>query len=95
MLGCRKFLDEELFVSEAGSTRNAPVWVTVTMVVVAVLIGVVAVVYFTTSAADLPSFFPGHAAGDTKHHIKHGIAAVLVALVALGGAWLTSGQKKS
>ncbi len=82
-------------MSEAGSTRNAPVWVTVGLVVVAVIVAAVAVVYFTTSAADLPSFFPGHAAGVTKHHTKHGIAAVLVAVVALGGAWLTSGKKAS
>lgn len=82
-------------MSEAGSTRNAPVWVTVSLVAVALLVGVVAVIYFTKSAADLPSFFPGHAIGETKHHTKHGIAAVLVALVALAGAWLTSGQKRS
>jgi len=81
-------------VNPAPSTRNAPVWVTMAMLVVAIAVGVVSVVYFTKSAADLPSFFPGHAVGDTHHHTKHGIAAALVALALLAGAWLSSGQKK-
>lgn len=80
-------------MSPEPSTRNTPVWMTIVLVVVAIAVGVVSVVYFTKSAADLPSFFPGHTAGDTHHHVKHGIAAGLVALALLAGAWLSSGQK--
>ena len=48
---------------------------------------VVAVVYFAVPAHSLPSFFPGHvSAGDAEanhHHVKHGIAALAVALARL------------
>ena len=70
-------------------------WVTALLLLLAVALIVVAIVYFTRTAADLPSFFPGHQAGDTKHHTKHGIAAAVAALVVLGGAWLSSGRKKT
>jgi hypothetical protein len=67
---------------------------TAALLIVALAVGAVSVLYFAKSAADLPSFFPGHTAGDTHHHIKHGIAAALVALALVAGAWLSSGQKK-
>jgi hypothetical protein len=41
---------------------------------------VVAIVYFADTAAALPRFFPGHDAGSTHHHVKHGIAALIVGL---------------
>jgi hypothetical protein len=63
----------------------------IALVVVAFLLGVAAVLYFTRTANDLPSFFPGHAAGSTKHHVKHGIAMLGLAVVALVGAWMLSG----
>ena len=37
----------------------------------------IAVVYFAEPAKSLPSFFPGHQAGSSHHHVKHGIAAFL------------------
>jgi hypothetical protein len=63
----------------------------IALVVVAVLFGVAAVLYFTRTASELPSFFPGHEAGSTTHHVKHGIAMVGLAVVALVGAWMLSG----
>ncbi len=36
---------------------------------------VIAVVYFMVPADHLPSFFPGHAAGVTRVHTKHGLLA--------------------
>jgi amino acid permease len=48
---------------------------------------VVGVVYFVDSASSLPSFFPGHEAGSSRHHIKHGIAAVVVGVLAFVFAW--------
>ena len=60
---------------------------------------VVAVIYFTSTAHGLPSFFPGHVgAGDTEanhHHTKHGIAALVVALGCFAFAWFQTGPKTS
>ena len=55
--------------------------------VLGVLMLVVAVVYWVRSAGDLPSWMPGHEAGSTHHHVKHGIAAVVVALGLFAFAW--------
>jgi len=67
---------------------------TIVLVVVAILCVVAGIVYFTDTAAKLPSFFPGHAAHSTKHHIKHGLAAIAVAIAALAGAWLTTAPER-
>ena len=48
---------------------------------------VVAVVYFVLPADQLPSFFPGHEAGVTRIHAKHGIVAGGLGIVLLGIAW--------
>ena len=52
-----------------------------------VLFTALAVLYFVDSAGSLPSFIPGHEAGSGHHHIKHGIAAVVVALGCFVFAW--------
>jgi amino acid permease len=62
-------------------------------IAVAVVCVVIAMVYFTRSADALPSFFPGHQAGVTRHHTKHGIAFLGLAVLALVGAWMTSAPK--
>ena len=62
--------------------RNAPVWVTALLAVAGVVLIVIAIVYFAEPAKSLPSFFPGHDATATRHHTKHGIAALLVGLAA-------------
>src|SRR5919201_1872263 len=53
------------------------------LVAIALVAGVVliaiAAVYWAEPAKSLPSFFPGHEAGSNHHHVKHGIAAFLVA----------------
>jgi hypothetical protein len=67
--------------------------------IVAVLVGcvllVVAAVYFAEPAHSLPGFFPGHVgAGSSEyghHHVKHGIAALAVALAAFAYAWFATG----
>ena len=48
-----------------------------------VVLLIVAVVYFVLPADQLPGFFPGHEAGVTHTHIKHGIVAGVVGLVLL------------
>jgi uncharacterized membrane protein HdeD (DUF308 family) len=60
-------------------------------VVVGVLLIVVAVIYWIEPARSLPSFFPGHEAGSSHHHVKHGIAAFVVGLACLAFAWFATG----
>ena len=54
---------------------------------------VVAIVYLIEPAKSLPSFMPGHEAGSSRHHVKHGIAALVVALGAFALAWFQSGPR--
>lgn len=62
-------------------------------VVAAVVLFVIAIVYWAEPAKSLPGFFPGRQAGSTHHHVKHGIAAFLVGLACLAFAWFRSGPK--
>jgi hypothetical protein len=52
-----------------------------------VVLLVVAGVYFLMPADQLPSFFPGHEAGVTRVHTKHGIVAGVAGLILLGTGW--------
>jgi hypothetical protein len=63
--------------------------------VLGVALIVVAVVYWVEPARSLPSFFPGHKAGSSHHHAKHGIAALVVGLAVLAFAWFQSGPQRS
>jgi hypothetical protein len=69
------------------------------LVTAAFLVGLalvaIAVVYGIEPAKSLPSFFPGHEAGSSHHHAKHGIAAFLVGLACLAFAWFQTGPKRS
>jgi hypothetical protein len=54
-----------------------------------VVLLVVAAVYFLLPADQLPGFFPGHEAGVSRMHYKHGIVAGVVGVVLLAaGGWL-------
>ena len=54
-----------------------------------VVLLVVAAVYFLMPADQLPGFFPGHEAGVTRMHYKHGIVAGVAGLVLLAaGVWM-------
>jgi uncharacterized membrane protein HdeD (DUF308 family) len=68
------------------------------LVPLALLAGVVlivlAIVYFVEPAKSLPGFFPGHEAGSAHHHVKHGIAALLLGLACLVYAWFATGKKQ-
>jgi hypothetical protein len=65
------------------------------LIVPAVIAGLVllvlAVLYAAEPASSLPSFLPGHEAGSTHHHIKHGIAAALLGIGCLVFAWFQTG----
>jgi hypothetical protein len=69
--------------------------IVVLAVLAAIVLIVIAIVYWAEPAKSLPSFFPGHQAGSTHHHVKHGIAAFLVGLASLAFAWFRSGPKRS
>lgn len=60
-----------------------------------VLLVAIAIVYFVEPASSLPSFFPGHQAGSSHHHAKHGIAALVVGLLCFVFAWFQSGPSES
>ena len=50
---------------------------------------VIAAVYFLLPADQLPGFFPGHEAGVTRMHYKHGIVSGVVGIVLLAaGVWM-------
>ena len=65
------------------------------LVAPAVLIGLallaLAVLYWVDSASALPSFIPGHEAGSSHHHVKHGIAAAVLGIGCLIFAWFQTG----
>jgi hypothetical protein len=54
-----------------------------------VVLLIVAAVYFLVPADQLPGFFPGHQAGVTRVHYKHGIVSGVAGLVLLAaGVWM-------
>jgi flagellar basal body-associated protein FliL len=65
------------------------------LVIVGVLLLVVAGIYVADTADSLPSFFPGHQAGSTHHHVKHGIAAAILGIGCFVLAWFQTGPASS
>jgi hypothetical protein len=69
------------------------------LVALAVIAGialiVIAAIYLAEPAKSLPGFFPGHEAGSGHHHVKHGIAALLVGLACFVFAWFRTGPKRA
>jgi hypothetical protein len=54
-----------------------------------VVLLVIAAVYFLVPADQLPGFFPGHEAGVTRVHYKHGIVSGVAGVVLLAaGVWM-------
>jgi amino acid permease len=78
-----------------SSARNAPAWASALLVLIGLILIVVAVVYFVEPADKLPAFFPGHSAHEARKHVKHAIAALVVALIAFAGAWFGTGRKRA
>ena len=66
---------------------------TVLLVLVAIAALGVAVIYFTKSAYQLPSYFPGHTPHSKLHHVKDGAALTVLAVLALVGASFTTGRR--
>jgi uncharacterized membrane-anchored protein YitT (DUF2179 family) len=69
------------------------------LAIAAVILGtvliVIAIVYWAEPAKSLPGFFPGHTAGSSHHHAKHGIAAFLLGIACFVFAWFRTGPKRS
>ena len=54
----------------------------------------VGVIYIAFNEHDIPSFFPGHVSHPSSHHhVKHGIAAILLGLACLAFAWFRTGPR--
>ncbi len=68
------------------------------LAVLAAILGValivVGIVYIALNEHDIPSFFPGHVShASSHHHVKHGIAAILLGLACLAFAWFRTGPR--
>ena len=73
--------------------NSRPVIIIATVLGIALI--VLAFVYWIEPAKSLPSWLPGHEAGSGHHHVKHGIASLLVGLALLVFAWFQSGPKRA
>jgi hypothetical protein len=59
------------------------------LTVFGIILLIVAAVYFVMPADQLPGFLPGHEAGVTRIHARHGIVAGVAGLVLLAaGGWM-------
>jgi len=56
---------------------------------------VIAIIYWTEPAGSLPSFFPGHDAGSSHHHVKHGLLAFILGLGCFIFAWFQTGPSRA
>lgn len=62
--------------------------------VLGVILIVIGIVYIAFNEHDIPSFFPGHVSHPSNHHhVKHGIAAILLGLACFAFAWFRSGPR--
>jgi len=69
------------------------------IVAIASILGVVflivAVLYFTQTSGNLPTFFPGYKVGSADKHMKHGIAAAVLGVACFIFGWFASGSKSA
>ena len=70
-------------------------WLAVLAAIVGLALIVVGVIYIAFNEHDIPSFFPGHVSHPASHHhVKHGIAAILLGLACLAFAWFRTGPRE-
>ena len=67
--------------------------VTVIFSILAVIFLALSVYYWTTKAGSLPHFFPGYEKGSAHVHLKHGLAALVLAVGCAIVAWFGMGKK--
>ena len=69
--------------------------VVIAAAVLGILLIVLAFYYWAEPAKSLPSWLPGHEAGSSHHHIKHGLASFLLGLALLVFAWFQTGPRRT
>ena len=63
--------------------------------VVGLVLIVIGVIYIAEDEHHIPSFFPGHVSHPSSHHhVKHGIAAILLGLACLAFACFRTGPRE-
>jgi uncharacterized membrane-anchored protein YitT (DUF2179 family) len=55
--------------------------------VLGIIFLILAIVYFVIPAGSLPGFLPGFEAGSEHTHVKHAVAALVVAVVLFAISW--------
>ncbi len=69
------------------------------LIIVSVLLGIgfviLTILYWTTAAGSLPTYFPGFQIDSTTIHFKHGLLSLLLALALFAYAWFQSGKKSA
>jgi hypothetical protein len=68
---------------------------TILAVIAGVALILLAIVYWAEPASSLPSWLPGHEAGSSHHHVKHGIASFLLGVALLVYAWFQTGKPRA
>jgi hypothetical protein len=80
--GCRKVAEE------AGANNGKRKFLMkLILIPLGVILLVLAGVYFFVPADQLPPFLPGHEAGLTRIHTKHGIGVAIAGLVLIAAGW--------
>lgn len=73
-----------------------PRWLGPVLIVVGVLGLIAGAIFVAVPAHSLPSFVPGHIVGSTRHHVKRGIAGIVLGVVLLAvGGFLSFGKAVS
>jgi hypothetical protein len=57
------------------------------LTVLGLVLIVAAVIYFIMPADQLPAFMPGHEAGVTRGHMKHGLVSGVAGVILLAAGW--------
>ncbi len=62
-------------------------------VLLGILLLIIAYVYWSHQAGQLPPYFPGYELDSSKVHFKHGLGSLILAFVLFAFAWFKSGKK--
>ena len=68
-------------------------WTVIAACIAGVAFVAIAIIYFAEPAKSLPAWLPGHTAGSVHHHVKHGIAALMLGVGAFVFAWFQTGPR--
>lgn len=75
-------------------TRSTRVATIAALIILGIAFAVIGMIYETQTAGHLPALLPGHQAGSATHHVKHGLAAFALAVIAWLGAWFATGRRR-